>query len=73
LLDAEGRRIALWDRARKAAKHWFADSRAQADAGRDGALRRVGADILNEPIPEKLLEALHGERGEAEAKPKRRN
>jgi hypothetical protein len=28
--------------------------------------------ILDEPIPEKLQQALHGKRGEAEVKPKRR-
>jgi hypothetical protein len=48
------------------------DSAAKADARRDEALRRVGADILDEPIPEKLRQALDGKRGEAEVKPERR-
>jgi hypothetical protein len=60
-------------RARKAAKRWFADWGAQADARRDEALRRVGGEILKEPVPEKLQRALHGKRGEAEVKPKHRN
>jgi hypothetical protein len=59
-------------RARKAAKRWFADTGAKADARRDEALRRVGADILGEPTPRELRQALHGERHEAEVKPKRR-
>jgi hypothetical protein len=62
----------LWERARTAAKRWFTESRAKADARRDEALRRVGAEVLDEPIPEKLRQALHGKPGEAEVKPKRR-
>ena len=37
---------ALWERARKAAKRWFTESRAKADARRDEALRRLGVDML---------------------------
>jgi hypothetical protein len=62
----------LGERARKAAKHWLTDSRAKADARRNQALRRIGADILNEPIPEKLWKVIHSEGGEAEVKPKPR-
>jgi hypothetical protein len=59
-------------RARKAAKRWFTDRGTQADARRDEALRKVGADILNEPIPEKLQQKLRGKPGKAEVEPKRR-
>jgi hypothetical protein len=59
-------------RARKAAKRWFTDRGRAADARRDAALRKVGADILNEPISEKLQQALPGEPGKAEVEPKRR-
>jgi hypothetical protein len=62
----------LWERARKAAKRWFTELRAKADARRDEALRRVGVEILDEPIPKKLRQALDGKRGEAEVNPKRR-
>jgi hypothetical protein len=62
----------LWERARKAAKRWFTESRAEADARRDEALRRVGVEILDDPISEKLRQALHGKQGEAEVKPQRR-
>jgi hypothetical protein len=48
------------------------ESRAQADGRRDEALRRVGADILDEPTPEKRRQVLHGKWREAEVKPKRR-
>jgi hypothetical protein len=41
------------------------------DARHDEALRRIGADMLDEPIPEKLLQALHGQQNEV--KPKRRD
>jgi hypothetical protein len=66
------RGTALWERARTAARRWFTESRAKADARRDEALRRLGVDMLNEPIPEKLRQALDGKRGEAEVKPKHR-
>jgi hypothetical protein len=59
-------------RARKAAKRWFTDRGAPADTRRDEALRKVGAKILNEPIPEKLQQALRGKQGKAEVEPKRR-
>ena len=62
----------LWEQARKAARRWFTESQAEADEKRDRALRRIGADILHEPIPEKLLDPFHGEQNEAETKPKRR-
>ena len=62
----------MWERARTAAKRWFTESRAKANARRDEALRRVGARMLDEPIPEKLRQALHGKRSEAEVNPKRR-
>jgi hypothetical protein len=65
-------RTALRERARKAAKRWFTDTGPKADARRDEAMRRVGAETLDEPIPEKLRQALHGKQGEAEVKPKRR-
>jgi hypothetical protein len=61
----------LSERGRKAARRWFTASRAQTDARRDEALRRVDPDILDEPIPEKPREVLPSERGEAEVKPKR--
>jgi hypothetical protein len=61
----------LWERARKAARRWLTDSRAEVDARHDEALRRIGADMLDEPIPEKLLQALHGQQNEV--KPKRRD
>jgi hypothetical protein len=32
-------------------------------------LRQVGEDIVNDPIPESLLQALQGKRGEAVARP----
>jgi hypothetical protein len=67
-----GRRSLFVVRARKAAKRWFTDRGAQADARRDKALRKVGAGILNEPIPEKLQQALRGKPGKAEVEPKRR-
>jgi hypothetical protein len=60
----------LWERAREAAERWFADSGVKADARRAEAWRWVGADILDERIPEKLLKALDSERGEAAVKPK---
>jgi hypothetical protein len=60
----------LWERARRAAKRWLNESRAKADATRDEALRRLGAEALDEPIPEKLRQALHGKPVEAEVKPK---
>jgi hypothetical protein len=63
--------IALVARARKAAKRWFTDRGAQANARRDEALRQVDADVLNEPIPEELQQALH-DQGEAEQKPESR-
>jgi hypothetical protein len=59
------------ERARTAARRWFPDSGAQADARRDEASRLVGAEILDEPIPEKLLEVLHGERGGRLGRPQR--
>jgi hypothetical protein len=59
----------LWERARTAAKRWFTESRAKADARRDEALRWVGEEILDEPIPKKLRQALDGKRGEAEVNP----
>jgi hypothetical protein len=62
----------LWERARKTAKRWFTDTGPEADARRDEALRRVGVEILDEPIPKKLRQALDGKWGEAEVKPKRR-
>jgi hypothetical protein len=62
----------LWERGRKAAGRWVTDSAAKADARRHEALQRIGADILDEPIPEKLRQALDGKRGEAEVKPERR-
>jgi hypothetical protein len=62
----------LWERARKAAERWFTESLAKADARLDEALRRVGAEILDGPLPGKLQQALHDNRGEAELKPKRR-
>ena len=62
----------MWERARKAAKRWFIDMGPKADARRDEALRRVGVEILDEPIPKKLGQALDGKRGEAEVNPKRR-
>jgi hypothetical protein len=62
----------VWERPRNGARRWLTDSAAKADARRDEALRRVGADILDEPIPEKLRQALDGKRGEAEVKPERR-
>jgi hypothetical protein len=51
----------------KAAKRWFSDRAAQPDASLDEPLRQVGADLLGEPIPEKLLQALYGTQGEAES------
>ena len=44
--------------------------RALADGpSLEETLRQVGTDILNEPIPESLLQALQGKRGEAVARP----
>jgi hypothetical protein len=59
-------------RARKAARRWFTDRGAQPDARRDEALRKVGAEILNEPIPEKLQQKLRGKPGKAEVEAKGR-
>jgi hypothetical protein len=39
---------------------------AESDAMLDEALRQIDADILEEPIPEKLRRILRGERGGAE-------
>ena len=36
------------------------------------AVRQVGADILTEPIPPMLLQALNGKRGETKAEAERR-
>jgi hypothetical protein len=70
---------ALRERARKAAQCWLTESRAQADGRRDEALRRIGENIVDEPIPEKLRQVLYGirqvlygKRREAKLKPKRR-
>ena len=62
----------MWERPRNAARRWLTDSAAKADARRGEALQRVAADILDEPIPEKLRQALDGKRGKAEVKPERR-
>ena len=62
----------MWERPRNVARRWLTDSAAKADARRDEAWQRVGAEILDEPIPEKLRQALDGKRGEAEVKPERR-
>jgi hypothetical protein len=61
----------LWWRERGKPKRWFTDRGGRADARRDEALRQVDADILNEPIPEELQQALH-DQGEAEQKPESR-
>jgi hypothetical protein len=47
----------------KAVKRWFSDP---PDASLDESLRQVGADLLGEPIPERLLQALNGTEPEAE-------
>jgi hypothetical protein len=39
---------------------------AESDAMLDEALRQIDAEILEEPIPEKLRRILRGERGGAE-------
>jgi hypothetical protein len=61
----------LWERARKAAQRWFTEPRTQANGRRDEALRQIGRNILDEPIPEKLRRVLHGKRREGEVMPKR--
>jgi hypothetical protein len=50
----------------KAVKRWFSDPAAPPDASLDESLRQVGADLLGEPIPESLLQALCGTECEAE-------
>jgi Anti-sigma factor NepR len=35
----------------------------------DEALRQIGADVLNEPVPDRLLQVLRGLRGESEGGP----
>jgi hypothetical protein len=67
--------MGLADQARdKAERRWFPAHRAVPDGpGTEEALRQVGADILNEPIPDRLLQALQGKRRESEAKSERRN
>ena len=44
----------------KAAKYWSHDDAAQIDASLDEALRQRYADVFNEPIPPRLLQALQG-------------
>jgi hypothetical protein len=51
----------------EAARRWFRDRAAPPDASLDESLRQVGADLLGEPIPERLLQALYGTQGEAES------
>jgi hypothetical protein len=58
----------------KAKKHWSTAHQARPDdPGLEEVLPQLGSDILNEPIPERLLQALQSKRGQAEAKSKRRN
>ena len=47
----------------EAAKRWSRDHAAQLDASLDEALRQRYADVLNEPIPPRLLQALQRQRG----------
>jgi hypothetical protein len=35
----------------------------------DEALRQIGAELLDEPVPERLLRVLHQARGRSEAEP----
>jgi hypothetical protein len=49
-----------------AASRWFSDLAAPPDASLDESLRQVGADLLAEPIPDRLLQALYGTECEAE-------
>jgi hypothetical protein len=42
---------------------WKAGDSAEADATLDEVLRQIDADILDEPVPEKLRRILHGEQG----------
>jgi hypothetical protein len=51
-----------------AAKRRFGDSppAAPPDVTLDESLRRIGADLLGEPVPERLLQALYGTEREAE-------
>jgi hypothetical protein len=51
----------------KAARRWFRGRAAPPEASLDESLRQVGADLLGEPIPERLLQALYGTQGEAES------
>jgi hypothetical protein len=53
----------------KAARRWFSDPAALPDASLDESLRQVGADLLGEPIPERLLQALYGTERAAEGSP----
>jgi hypothetical protein len=50
----------------KAIKRWFSDPEAPPDASLDESLRQVGADLLGESIPERLLQALYRTEPEAE-------
>ena len=50
----------------KAVRRWFSDRAAQSDASLDESLRQVGADLLGEPIPERMLQALYGTECETE-------
>jgi hypothetical protein len=50
----------------RAALRWFSDRAAPPDASLDESLRQVGADLLAEPVPMKLLQALYGTEREAE-------
>jgi hypothetical protein len=49
----------------KAVKRWFSDA-AVPDVSLDESLRRIGADLLGEPVPELLLQALYCTEREAE-------
>ena len=50
----------------KVVKRWFSDPAIPPDASLDESLRQVGADLLGEPVPERLLQALYGTGHEAE-------
>jgi hypothetical protein len=47
-------------RVPKGSAHWLPGG-VPTDASRDEALRQIGAEILDEPVPKRLLQALHGQ------------
>jgi hypothetical protein len=58
---------------RAKAAYWSRDHAARLDVSLDEALRQGCADVLNEPIPQRLLQALQGHRDAAQIMKKERH